>query len=247
MCSQYRKPPITEATIGVKLAQPLERAEIDAVVSDFRGQYPYIDARFQVSFTAFPGASSAQERSDGFNMRDESALDVLVVGVQEIATSRLAPYPGWDILCTRALANYRRVRQRIGYKRQVRVGARFINRIDIPFRGESMEIVLSDYITVSPDSLSIWPDVSYREYFISIRINYAQPISVLLQTGIVPPALVKHMAIMLDIDASVEGDSVPQNEPDLIELLARLRKAKNEIFEQAITDKTRQLFGLEAG
>jgi uncharacterized protein (TIGR04255 family) len=110
-----------------------------------------------------------------------------------------------------------------------------------------MEIVLSDYITVSPDSLSIWPDVSYREYFISIRINYAQPISVLLQTGIVPPALVKHMAIMLDIDASVEGDSVPQNEPDLIELLARLRKAKNEIFEQAITDKTRQLFGLEAG
>ena len=242
MSQPYAKPPITEATIGLHFSSPLAEGDISAAVAQFRGDYPTSQSRFQLSVMAAPGASSVRDEPDGFVMRDASALEAVVIGSQDFSMSLLAPYPGWDGLFDRFMSAYRRLRKTVGFQKIARVGVRFVNRIDIPVPTTGHEVFLAEYFKVSPDSLSVVPDFKYIEYFIAIRIQYAADIKVMLQTGMAPPALVRHMAVALDIDAAIEGEDVPQREPDLGDCLTRLRNAKNDVFERSITDKARQLF-----
>jgi uncharacterized protein (TIGR04255 family) len=245
--ARYRRPPITEAVIGLRLAQPHDRVDLEAIRAEFRDRYPNADPRLNFVMHAHPGASTVREDFDGFLLRSSSALESVVAGTKDFSTVRFAPYPGWDAFCAQAMSNYRRLRKLQGYRKVERLGVRFVIRIDIKEPKEINEITLSDYFNVSPDNLSVTPEFNYSEYFISMKINFNPPIEVILQTGAVPPALVGYRSIMLDIDAFIDGNSVPQSEDGIAEAFARLRVAKNDVFERCITDTTRQIFDPDQG
>jgi uncharacterized protein (TIGR04255 family) len=73
----------------------------------------------------------------------------------------------------------------------------------------------------------------------AIEINTSAKL--LIQSAVLPPALLDHASISLDIDAFLDTE-IPQRIDEMWERTAILRKAKNSAFEQSITDKLRELF-----
>jgi uncharacterized protein (TIGR04255 family) len=57
----------------------------------------------------------------------------------------------------------------------------------------------------------------------------------------VPPPLVDHASVILDIDVSRAGDP-PQKDDEIWALIDRIRVHNNQVFEESVTDKARELF-----
>jgi uncharacterized protein (TIGR04255 family) len=62
-----------------------------------------------------------------------------------------------------------------------------------------------------------------------------------VRSGIAPPAVPGRVSFTLDVDVK-RNLEVPQKDADVFELLAAMRKAKNDLFETFITDEARELF-----
>jgi uncharacterized protein (TIGR04255 family) len=62
-----------------------------------------------------------------------------------------------------------------------------------------------------------------------------------INSSLVPPPLVDHASVILDIDVSRAGDP-PQKDDEIWALIDRIRVHKNHIFEESVTDKARELF-----
>lgn len=240
----YAKSPITEAIIGLRLANRIEDKELEKLKDELRKDYPFGGAYYEFNYESHSSregnvSSHTHQALNAYHLRDNTALNQVLVGFQLLSTSRLAPYEGWEALSAKAFDNYQRHRQAVGYRRIDHIGIRFINRLDLPLGGD-VDIDLSKYLNISPSGLPI--PGSIARYFMSIQVIHPSGCHILIQTGVAPPALIDHMAVMLDIDVAVRDDAVPQNPNEIATLLVHLRAVKNDVFERLITDKARLLF-----
>jgi uncharacterized protein (TIGR04255 family) len=237
----YKRPPITEAVVEVRFEAGVPLSSIERLRNRLLEFYP---APVQSIYTANVelverGSRVIEQQIDGFRLTAGDGTGIISIGQRFIGTSRLAPYEGWESFNATARRNWELWKRQIGWQRIVRVGIRYINRIDVPMQGPALSI--EDYLNFSlrQPPIQLPPLQTYA-------INTSRPLgkddcTLILNSGLVPSPLVNTVSLLLDIDVAREVDA-PQNDKALWEFVERARQYKNEIFEACITDRTRELF-----
>jgi uncharacterized protein (TIGR04255 family) len=237
MVQSYKRPPIVEAVIEVRLQTPIDSDLLERIKDELLKEYPVPPLRTMAVNVELSEAPKVLQQAQGYRLSSGDGAALVNIGPNSLSTSRLAPYEGWEAFVACARLNFSTWRKLTGWRKISRLGVRYVNRIDVP--GQSVQI--GDYLTfgmvlppLGPPSLS------------SFAINAAMPLgkdncNLILNSGSAPSPLVNVTSFILDLDVSREVD-LPQNEEGLWELANRMRVHKNSIFEACITERARELF-----
>lgn len=237
---QYKRPPITEAVIELRLEQPLPRTEVEKLLLRFGGEYAFSEdfVAYEVRVNPAERRADFEDQSSGYKLSSADRADVLLITPSHLSCSRLAPYVGWHTFRGRAEDSWRTWKRVTGYRKIGRIGVRFINRIDIPAaRGEVVKI--QTYLRVYPRARAVKRMQSYAMQMTGALEE--DNCRVVINSSSVPSPLVDHMSVVLDIDVSCQS-GVPQRDDELWALIDRIRVRKNLIFEESVTDRARELF-----
>jgi len=238
----YKRPPITEAVIGIRFADPIDSATLDKVAAALRPLYPREDILkgIQIPFNLTPTLPSPQTIEQvGYRLSspDQTQILILMPISPSLTMSQLAPYPGWDQFFGRFSIDWGVWKKSVGYRKIIRVGVRYINRIDIP---------TADPVVYEEEFLNVYPHIPevlgpMMQYAVQTQLQITDIECILtLNSSVVPSPLIGHRAFVIDID--IGKDSPPQNDDAIYELINRIRVAKNRVFEACITDRARELF-----
>jgi uncharacterized protein (TIGR04255 family) len=122
-----------------------------------------------------------------------------------------------------------------------RIGARFVNKIDIPLSAIELEDYLLTTATVPPELPQF-----ISGYLLHMQLPMVRPgIACKIISTIIPPPSPEVSSLILDIDVWHEGTLDPRSgefDGEVHSWLDELRRAKNDVFEACITDNTRRLF-----
>jgi uncharacterized protein (TIGR04255 family) len=228
MSSPYRRPPITEAVLELRLAAPIARDQVEKIKDRLEEEYPLPPQMMQnISFTAGPGDQhGTQVDFAGYRLSSADATNVAIIGPQHITASRLAPYTGWEEFTGQARRNWTIWRKVAGWHEVTRIGVRYIN----------------DYLAFRPFFPEFLGFKGVDAFAINGQMGVANtPFRVILNAGSTPSPLVRTVSFLLDIDISREGD-LPRNDDGLWASVDEIRDLKNRVFEASITDLSRELF-----
>jgi uncharacterized protein (TIGR04255 family) len=229
-----------EAIVEVSIGNPIAMTVVERLRDKLLESYPLppqalITANVELRSDT---ASVVQQQVQGFKLTASDGAGLVTIGPRSIGTSRLAPYEGWESFIASARTNWDIWKRQVGWQKIVRIGVRYINRIDIP---ASAAVSIDDYLTFSikGPALELPPMTSFA-------INEVRPLGkdecqLILNAGLVPSPLVKTISFLLDLDISRDTD-LPQNDEALWAFVERIREHKNFIFEGCITDRARELF-----
>lgn len=232
----YAKPPITEAVIEVRSASPITEAEFEHVSRLLQKRYKQKEELREFSMTVGP-APSVTNKLLGYRLTNEEASFVAQPRKNGLSFSSLAPYPGWEAFTGEFEEVLRLWRKAVGSRKTERFGVRFMNRIDIP-REDNFNS--NDYLNVGivlPPSTS---DASLGWQVGSISPLEGSRFSLGIRCGSTDQVLIAHASYTLDLDFFVEVDA-PHTDTDIMAALNEVREIKNRVFEECITDQTREL------
>jgi uncharacterized protein (TIGR04255 family) len=235
----YKRAPITEAVIEIRIKAPFDVAQLDRLVARFSRKYPVPPQKlFDVSLEVGEVTSKANQKLNGYRMSSSDGDKVLLLGMSNISSAKIAPYEGWEKLWEEARSNWDIWLKIVGWQPVGRIGIRYINRIDIPTLGR---IELGDYLTVQP-SLPRLLDTGIQHFAMNTMIPLGKEGQrLVLNAGSVASPIIGNQSLILDLDVSCETN-IPEDDVGLWTLIATMRDQKNQVFEACITDKTRALF-----
>ena len=239
----YKRPPITEAVIEFRFAQPLELSTVEKARDRFSKEFSTVAKLEQLEWQigGDPVHPSVNTFTAGFRLHNADSSEIIIISAFTLSFSTVAPYKGWATFSDSAMKIYGRFRELVGYTQIFRIGLRYINRLDIPQTNPPSLIRLEDYIKIHPnypeDVLPALGAFTVQCVFTLPEGNTTATISV----ASVASPLPTHFSILLDIDIGRVND-VPQKESEIREVLDVMRGQKNRIFEQCITDASRKTF-----
>ena len=237
--SPYEAPPILEAVVQFRYAEPVSRAIQAKLLKRLKSKYAHergdqaigANVNFEKQEAAF-----TTEPQTRLSSSDET--DVLIVHATTLTWSRLAPYVGWDSLSERVRRDVQSAYEVTGLRKIIQLGVRYINRIDVPIKGSITRY--EDYLTINLSLPAIWDGIS--NYGWRIERPYPDLLSLaIVQSAIIAPEIPNHAAFLLDIDIIRKKD-IPTKIEDIFLLLEKMRNLKNDIFELSITDTARESF-----
>lgn len=176
------------------------------------------------------GATTAHESKDlgwlGLVMRPDDEKQVLQFQRDFFAYSRLSPYPGWESFSETALTMWKIHQEVAAPSEVVRVGIRFINRIDLPIEGK-----LENYLHAPPIE-PVGMDFPYLNFLHSETLavpggEYAIQITKTIQPSIDQDP--SKFGLIIDIDVfTLQLSSIDTDELNL--RLGKMRSLKNKAF-----------------
>jgi uncharacterized protein (TIGR04255 family) len=240
MASQhYSRAPIVEAIIDMRFEGRLSLRDMERLRDHFRSDYPTVEDRQQVTVEFRDGKITAIGAPSGFKMTAKNAADLVLITEESFATVRLAPYDEWGAFKPLAQANFDGFTKIIGRRKILRIGVRFVNRIDIPdaqIVGREMTEFLAAGISVPENVSKEMNEFAFTYAGVSTRTGA----KIVIRSAIQPPALIDHTSVSLDIDAAWDAN-IPGRIDEIWEKTDILRDTKNDVFENCITDRTRDL------
>jgi uncharacterized protein (TIGR04255 family) len=246
---KYPKPPIVEAILQLRYGSALTDADLARLTRLLQPSYPKakpeedVHVAVQIKDGVPSSSQTATAVDKGARLLSDDDLRVVVTRTQTILFAYQAPYPGWDHFFAQAREIFDTVRDKLGYRQVTTVGLRYTNRIDVPLGASQETVIPGDYMVVGPALPNISISSAVRAYQLVADVELrTDGLAARIQAATLEPALIHHASLLLDVDIMATHD-VPQKSDDLWALVARMRQAKNEIFEACITDRARQLFG----
>lgn len=91
-------------------------------------------------------------------------------------------------------------------------------------------------------SVTIPGEFSPKQYTVTSSGNY-KGVNLFLNLGVVPSPLILHSSYLIDIELS-KGADLPSRDEAIRSMFSDFRVLKNELFENLITDKSRELFSV---
>jgi uncharacterized protein (TIGR04255 family) len=240
----YKEPPITEAVIEFRFATPIDPDDIAKVSGNLKSHYPLqqsiTDVRVHLNLPSVQqGVTTAHPiETHGNRLSTADQTQLVLIWPHMFVCSQLAPYPGWDAFFERFCRDWVVWKRTLGYRKIMRIGVRYINRIDIPSTAPVVEH--EDYLNVYPTVPQIFPSL------IAYNMVVQSPLpdigcTLTLNSSSAPSPLLGHAAFIVDQDIFNEGE-LPQNDPAIYALLNEIRAKKNEVFEACIKPPARELF-----
>jgi uncharacterized protein (TIGR04255 family) len=237
---RYKKAPITEALIDIRLALIPGRT-VDSLLpirEQIASNYPKqnktlkIEGRFGLDQTA-----SQQQTLTGFRFDSADGKYVLQTRVDGFTFSRLAPYEHWEPFEQEARRLWTIYRQYADPVNCIRVAVRYINRIDLPTVPSEMKDYFETYPEISPKMTQLMDGFAMQ-----VLISQGNGIVLsLIQAG-VPAPRPEVASINLDLDLFKESQTEFTTDEAIWGFLNSLRGIADHTFESCITDRTRLLF-----
>ncbi len=242
----YSNPPIVEAAAELRFDQSAENDTVREIAKALKTWLPVQKEQelheFEVRVTngSRAGVQTRHERTGKmrFHLSDNDAIASALISPDSLVASRLPPYTNFDDLISHLNRVWEAVHKITGYRKISRVGLRYINRIDIPFKDGQVDH--ETYFKIGIQSPIIGDSV--KEFGLAFDTE-VKAISGLakVQFFIGEPALLDHLSFYLDIDV-ISNEDLPQKPKNIFDLYQNMRQVKNEIFEASITDAARELF-----
>jgi uncharacterized protein (TIGR04255 family) len=236
----YAHAPITEAVFEVRFTEMLSLRDMERLRDRFKRHYNKVEDFNDVKVEVSGGRMSTSLNRSGHKLTAPNAVDLILIREQSFATARHAPYEKWENFSTTAFENIELCFSIAGRKTINRIATRFVNRFDIP----ASEIENSDINEWVAATVALPESLSKAIGPYSLAVNFLHPetgAKALVQSGIVAPALLKHVSILLDIDVYID-EGISNHKDEISRIAPILRKAKNSIFESLITEKLRRRF-----
>jgi len=166
-----------------------------------------------------------------FLRNDESAL--IQIGPDLLAVNHLRPYPSWKTFKTIILENLRIYREIADPRTLIRIGLRYINRIEIARE----KIPLEEYFQTLPQVPDSIPQ-DLESFLLQIEVPYDDPVGRLrLIFGPAPSATIGTLAFMLDLDFYTFGEKCPAI--DIAdEWIEAAHTRVEQAFDASLTKKT---------
>jgi uncharacterized protein (TIGR04255 family) len=240
----YARAPITEAVIEVRCELPSDVSLDDLKRVADPAQFPLVGPSVQisgqvnVSEAGITGDTSGEQIGHVFRRSDGRRL--IQARLNGHAFSAFAPYDRWETFSDEAWSswnNYQSVARPI---RALRLGVRYVNRIDVP----QGTIEIKDYLRTAIDVSPYLPQI-IAGYFMQVVVPLPRfDAAATVVSTIVPPPTEDSSSLILDIDTWRDIDialATSAGNERLREQIEVLREAKNYVFEACITDATRGL------
>jgi len=236
----YPKAPIVEAVFEVRFAETLSIADFARARERFKSNYPKTEDENDIRVAIDGPHINTQTSLSGIKLTASNAADIVLIRTNLISSNRYAPYIGWDDFFSKVISNFETFTKLFGRKTITRIGTRFLNRLDIPseqLEGRSVSEWVKATVALPKQLTQTIGPYSFAVNFIHLDTGA----KILLQSGVVPPALLKHVSVTLDIDAFVDENIGPHKD-EIKRIAPMLRAAKNSVFENLITEKLRMTF-----
>ena len=197
----------------------------------------HVDAAINVD----AGKISHEQKQLGYEVSLRDGSEIVFLEEQQFIFVQRAPYDRWEYFSKQACTLLEQVVSKLNIDDFERVGLRFVNRIDVPV-SEGAGINTDDYVTVNfngpREDRGIIEEFQMRVVKPTEKkgIHYA----LVLATTTTP--MPNYVSILLDIDVFTRIP-VPASGEKLMSLLGEMRTEKNNIFQECLTDKARELFG----
>lgn len=237
---QYPKPPLLEAVLELRFEQSMSERDLTRLKDRLLRAFPAADELRNFQAKLEDQAAVQMTGIVGYKLTAKNGADVVLLQPNALVTSRLAPYQGWDSLVKQAKENYEAFEKIAGYKRVVRTGVRFVNRIDVPnnlLANRCVSDLLNIKITLPAGAASSLGGFSLAQNF----VHQESGLKVLAQVAIGEPALIDHTSVFVDIDCAID-EKIPVKIDEVWELVSTMRDPKDNIFESFITPAVREFF-----
>lgn len=239
---ELRRSPVVEATVEFRFAQKIYAAQFEKISRSIKKRYenkaPIRSADMNLDLNS--GVVTAKLIDQGVKFSSSDGLNVVILTHESIATSRMSPYHGWEQFCEDIRLNLSDVFEVSGFRKLSRIGARYINRIDIPIDGHE-RIDLGEYFNLTLNA-PVSVNASLAEFFYRTvyLIEELGAVGILMLSS-TPPELINHHSINLDIDHFKDAN-LPENEFDAFDFMGRLRDYRTKLFGELITQKAMELY-----
>jgi uncharacterized protein (TIGR04255 family) len=243
MRRHYARSPIVEAVVEIRASLPegVDDAALTAVRAGDEGRYhevlPVLQSAVNITLDATgssPPTTSATAQRAGFLFRGQTEL--FQATRDGLSYHKLAPYSEWESRRDEARRLWVKYRQTVHPSRLIRLGLRYVNRLDLPAPGE-----LKDYLLTFPELAPGLPQL-LSGYMMQLSIPQPDmPGAVLVvREGLVGAPRPGVASVLLDLDLAHVVDLAGDRD-DFWQVFEHLHTRQLETFESCITDKTREL------
>jgi uncharacterized protein (TIGR04255 family) len=244
--THLRNAPIREALIDFRARAriPWDAETLRSALQPKLPDYPTVVVQNSmiVGFMVKPHSATAETKHEqswkGLQFRSSDGIRVARFDRDGFTFSRLAPYQDWNDLQNEMLRLWEIHVKAADPDKIVRIGLRFINRIDLPLTTVEMQ----DYIPSFPKQplgLEKLNQASFLhiDNFQVPNYGYAINVTKTLERGVPDKAgVVNSWGVILDIDVAT-GANIEINDVAQIKTkLAEMRWLKNKVFFGSISD-----------
>lgn len=237
---RYKKAPLFEALIDINV-EFKEEIEINKLEAFELQIYPTKDKILvHTSQIQIGNANKQIHQSEdllGFKLTSTDKKYVVQIKKNGFTFSELNGYDCWESFISKAKEAWDRYFDAFNPVKVTRVTLRYINKINIP----ALKFHLEDYFETYP---RVFKDnkVDLSNFFLQVQIPQTEEggLAILNQT-VTEPSEPGYTSILFDINV-FDPKQIESIEKDLWKRVDLLRIQKNHLFENSITDKTRELF-----
>lgn len=236
--SKYSAPPVIEAVIQIQYSDPLPDAIRKKLLNKLKRFYTHSVEQKQVQARLnLASRDAAFIDSPLSRLTSADQADILVINTNAMTWSRLAPYGNWNQLFDRVERDAKTAHAVTGLRKAVKLGVRYINRIDIPL--EDNLVWFENYLNINLSIPEKWPAIN--NYAWRFEYPIGRGFTAIVQSAVVEPEIPGTGAVILDIDIQTV-DTAPTRIDDVLSKFSEMRSLKNEIFESSVSEKARLVF-----
>lgn len=252
----YPKAPIIEAIIDLRVV-PVEEFDVERFASlhQILGEgtrkekisLNQLQFSIEVEQDSTLPTTRYQERTEGFKFTQSDEHQVVQARLDGFTFRRSAPYGHWQDFRDAARKAWDQYASLYPFESIVRVALRTINRIDMPFDEDENGIQSADtheYLNVSPMFPFRYP-IQMNGFFLQMQFWQADlECDLIINQAIVPSPILDVGSVILDFDLfkeRFENPWISTDEAQIWEYLEQLRVRKNELFQESITSKFKEM------
>lgn len=236
---QLKTPPIVEAVIDfrVKLRSQVDGTSLTKVTPEFKAKFPKAalmrQRAFQVTFgeDAPPNPNPAKEVISGARFDSANKEQVAIFTLEGFTLSNVLNYSTWPEFKEQAIESWNEYCKLADPQEIVRVGLRYINRLDFP-----APVELSNFFTAAPSLPPELPQI-IGPFHSRVLFPLSDGIGMGSLTHVLNPTIGSDISVILDIDIYQEGLNYEASKANAWDLLDKFRVQKNNVFFASLTDK----------
>lgn len=245
----FFKPPIIEAIFYVEVQRQSNFTldSLSAYRNSIIDQFPHVELKvFQkIPFNSF-GIQSVETENHGYRLTSLDNKKIVNINIDDFSFSQLEPYSNWDTFFLESYHLWEKYAELTNVNKITKLSLRYLNRILIPFHQED-SVLLEDYVRIFPQ-LPEELSMSISKYVMQVSLlsdRYSPSQSIVSQTtselitdqddnDFIP--IIFDIVVYQNVDFTLDNSNLIQ---DIF--CSNLRNFKNEIFSQAITEKSQKL------
>lgn len=239
----YPKSPIREAVFDVRIDRlnindVYELLSVKEIISkDFPVQKKRHNITGMFQFTPDkPIESKTHSDLTGFIFLSEDHTRQLQIRIDGFTLNILKPYENWETHFDVFIKYWAVYNEKFKPNNITRIATRYINRIEIPLPFNDFQ----EYVLNMPPIPSCLPQ-TFSNFFMQIQVPCKDEFRNVVITETIEQIENSTLPFILDIDVFQELN-VNNSIESLTQNFSDIRNIKNEIFENCITEKTRELF-----